>query len=500
MSTNSVRTFNDSPDPAPPREPAQINDRPGDTEDQRATVLRHVGPPSSRGSDVALSAGRALRSVAGGRLGTLPVTLRFWDGSELTAEEPSGDAPKLIIHSPAAIADLLHAPGQIGLTRAWLNGTLELDGDLEAVLRTRQRFQDLHISPSERARLALAAARIAGLEALRRPPVPSIEASLAGQRHTPARDREAVRHHYDVSNDFYRLVLGPSMVYSCAYFATPDDTLEEAQERKLDLICRKLSLTPGERFLDIGCGWGSLVLHAARNYDVRSVGITLSGPQAQLARARIREAGLDDQVEVRVADYREVLDGPFDKIASVGMYEHVGRRELDSYVHAVRRLLAPGGVFLNHGIARLDSRPSGPNTFITRYVFPDGELHPVSDLIGALQTAGLEPRDLESLREHYPLTLRRWAANLEAHRDLAIADAGEARERVWRLYMLACAQAFEAGEITVYQTVATQPEARHPLPLDRTELLHTRTAARQPLRSTPERGRPTLDLLGPSNS
>jgi cyclopropane-fatty-acyl-phospholipid synthase len=471
-SANTVRTPNHSHGPALPPEEATVGRRSGAaTKNGRPRISRPLSAPSGGGWGVAVSAGHALRSVAGGRLGALPVTLRFWDGSELPATAPSGRAPRLIIRSPAAIADLLHAPGQIGLTRAWLHGTLDLDGDLEAVLQTRERFQDLHISLPERARLALAATRVAGLAALRRPPAPSIEASLAGQRHTPARDRAAVRHHYDVSNDFYRLVLGPSMVYSCAYFAGPDDTLEAAQERKLDLICRKLMLTAGERFLDIGCGWGSLVLHAARNYGVRSVGVTLSEPQAELARTRIREAGLTDRVEIRVADYRELSDGPYDKIASVGMYEHVGRRELDSYVHTVKGLLTPGGVFLNHGIARLDSRSSGPDTFISRYVFPDGELHPIGDLISSLQTAGLELRDLESLREHYPLTLRRWATNLDTHRDEAIADAGEARERVWRLYMLASAQAFEAGEITVYQAVATKPGAPHPLPLDRTELL-----------------------------
>jgi cyclopropane-fatty-acyl-phospholipid synthase len=427
----------------------------------------------TRRSDVATVVRRALPAVAGGRLAALPVTLGFWDGSQLPAAAPVAEAPVVFVREPTALAHLLRQPGQLGLVRAWLDGSLELEGELEAVLATRERFRDLGISRAERLRIALTATRIAGPGVWRRPPVPAIEARISGRRHSLARDRVAVRHHYDVSNHFYRLVLGPSMVYSCAYFATPHDTLEAAQERKLDLICRKLSLAPGERLLDVGCGWGSLALHAAAHYGVRAVGITLSEPQARYARARADAAGLSDRVEVRVADYREIADGPFEKIASVGMYEHVGHGELDRYVAHITGLLAPGGLFLNHGIARLASRPSGPDTFIARYVFPDGELHPIADLISSLHAGGLEIRDAESLREHYPLTLRRWAANLRAHQAEAIAEVGEARERVWRLYMLGSAQAFEAGEITVYQTLAVKHGAPHDLPLDRTELLRT---------------------------
>jgi cyclopropane-fatty-acyl-phospholipid synthase len=281
----------------------------------------------------------------------------------------------------------------------------------------------------------------------------------------------AVRHHYDVSNDFYSLVLGPSMVYSCAYFADEDDTLEAAQERKLDLICRKLALSPGDRLLDIGCGWGSLLLHAAAHYGVHAVGITLSEPQARLAQTRAREQVLEDRIEVRVADYRELTGRSFDKIASVGMYEHVGLSELDEYTRTVRELLRPGGLFLNHGIARLASVQPTSDTFISRYVFPDGELHPVTDLMLALQHAELEIRDVESLREHYPITLRRWLANLSARHDEAVAMVGDQRDRAWQLYMLGSAQAFEAGEITVYQVLVTRPDGPHGLPLDRAELL-----------------------------
>jgi cyclopropane-fatty-acyl-phospholipid synthase len=276
-----------------------------------------------------------------------------------------------------------------------------------------------------------------------------------------------VRHHYDVSNDFYRLILGPSMTYSCAYFASPADTLETAQEQKHELVSRKLRLVAGDRLLDIGCGWGSMLIHAATRHGVRGVGVTLSEPQAELARERIRAAGLSKRLEVRVADYREIRDGPFDKAVSIGMYEHVGASQLGRYAGTVRGLLRPGGLFLNHGIARLMSTGPRGDTFISRYIFPDGELHPVAAIIEAMQNAGLEVRDVESLREHYPLTLRRWAGNLKAHRAEAIATSSSERERAWRLYMLGSAQAFEAGEITVYQVLAARDGAPHGLPLQR---------------------------------
>ena len=421
---------------------------------------------------VAAAADRALTDIAGGRLSRPQVTVRFWDGSEIPSDGPAA----VVIRDPAAVVHLLRSPGQLGLARAWVDGSLDVDGDLEAVLRTRGAFTGIRLSASDRARLGVAAARIAGARLLRIPPIPAIEARLKGGRRSLSRDRDAVRHHYDVSNRFYRLVLGPSMVYSCAYFASPDDTLEEAQERKLELICRKLRLAEGERLLDIGCGWGSLLIHAAANHGVKGVGVTLSEPQGELARARVAEAGLEDRVEIRVQDYREVADGPFDKIASVGMYEHVGRDELGRYVNAVTRLLRPGGLFLNHGITRLTPHQPEPDAFIRRYVFPDGELYPVTDIMSAMQAAGLEIRDAESLREHYPLTLRRWVANLVANRDEAIAEGGEQRERVWRLYMLGSALGFEAGEISVHQVLAARPGAPYGLPLDRVELLERRPA------------------------
>jgi cyclopropane-fatty-acyl-phospholipid synthase len=397
------------------------------------------------------------------------VTVRFWDDSAVVARDP--DAPVVSIRDERAIAHFLRAPNELGLGRAWVSGALDADGDLERVLDLRHRVRDLSLGRFGRARLAGAALRVAGPRALRRAPIPDCEAEPAGRLHSLRRDRASVRHHYDVSNRFYELLLGPSMVYSCAYFASADDSLETAQERKLELICRKLRLRPGERLLDIGCGWGSLVIHAAAHHGVQALGVTLSEPQAELARRRVDAAGLADRVEVRVLDYRQVEEEPFDKVASVGMYEHVGRSQFATYVAAVRRLLRPGGLFLNHGITRLNAPPRRGPTFIGRYVFPDGELHPVNDIVSALEAGGFEIRDVESLREHYALTLRRWVANLAASRDEAIAEVGFERERVWRLYMLGSAQGFEGREIGVYQTLAARDGAPHALPLDRADLL-----------------------------
>ena len=302
--------------------------------------------------------------------------------------------------------------------------------------------------------------------------MPASEAPIGGgRRHSITRDRDAVRHHYDVSNAFYRMVLGPTLVYSCAYFATPDEDLDAAQTRKLELICRKLRLQPGDRLLDVGCGWGSLVLHAAREHGVRAVGVTLSEPRPSLARERIRAAGMEDRCEIRVADYREVDDGPYDKVASVGMYEHVGRTQLAHYVARVGELLREGGLFLNHGIVRAVPNPWGRHSFIARYVFPDGELCPVGAVVDAMERNGFEVRDDESLREHYALTLRRWVGNLAANREAAIAEAGEERERVWRLYMTGAAMSFEEGDISVHQVLAAKPGAPHALPLSRAELV-----------------------------
>ena len=400
--------------------------------------------------------------------GPLPFRLRLWDGSEVGSADSA--AATLVVRSPRALAYVARAPGELGPARAWVSGELELEGDLEDALAAAERFRGVRFGAADRLAALRAAVELGALR-LRGPAPPAVEARPRGRLHSLQRDRSSVRHHYDVSNAFYRLVLGPTMVYSCAYFASPDDSLEDAQERKLELICRKLRLEPGERMLDVGCGWGALVIHAARRHAVRAVGVTLSEPQADFARARVREAGLADRCEIRVADYRQVDDGPYDKIASVGMYEHVGRERLHEYAGRMRSLLRPGGLFLNHGIVRVEEKARDPNTFISRYVFPDGELHQLPAALEALEAAGLELRDAESLREHYPLTLRRWVRNLEANWTEAVAEAGADRARVWRLYMTGSAQAFDRGEISVHQVLAAAPGAPHGLPLTREALL-----------------------------
>jgi cyclopropane-fatty-acyl-phospholipid synthase len=429
-----------------------------------------------------------LRRVAGGRLARLPFDVALWDGSTLRASGEDGAASLGVLRvTRPAVGHLLREPNQLGLSRAFVSGDLAFDGDLEALLAQRARFRGVRPSARDLALAALAAVVAGRGEVIRAPRVPASELRGRGRRHSLTRDRTVVRHHYDVSNAFYRRLLGPSLVYSCAYFAAPDDTLEAAQERKLELVCRKLRLAEGERLLDIGCGWGSLLLHAARHHGVRGVGITLSENQAAAARQRVHDAGLSARIDIRVADYRELDDGPYDKIASVGMVEHVGEAQLGHYAATIARLLRPGGLVLNHGIARLFSEPAGEKSLLLRYVFPDGELPPLARVLGALQGAELEPRDVESLREHYALTLRRWLANLDAERDAVVAEVGEERERIWRLYLAGSALGFEDGDVTVFQVLAARPGGAHELPLVRDVAL-----ADQPV--------PAVPVLAPSSA
>jgi cyclopropane-fatty-acyl-phospholipid synthase len=429
-------------------------------------------PPSR---SVAAEVHGLLTTLAAGRFATLPFALAFWDGSRLPAGSGDPGAPTVHV-ARRALGQLLHEPNQLGLTRAFVTGELRFDGELRDVLALRNHFGGVALTPRELATAAALAVRLGGLDAVRPPRVPASELRPTGRRHSLRRDRDAVRHHYDVSNAFYRRLLGPTLVYSCAYFADPEEPLDAAQERKLERLCRKLRLAPGERLLDIGCGWGSLALHAAEHHGARVVGITLSEVQAQLARERVRDAGLSDRVEIRVADYREVADGPYDKIASVGMVEHVGAAQLDAYARTIARLLRPGGLALNHGISRLGSTPAGPKSLIQRYVFPDGEVLPLEDVAGALRRAGLEVRDVESMREHYALTLWRWLDNLAAERAAAIAEVGIERTRVWELYMTGSALAFEDGDITIYQTLVTREGGAQQLGLVRDDLQEERAA------------------------
>src|SRR5215217_5087456 len=350
-----------------------------------------------------------------------PLGLRFWDGSELPG--PPG-APVLVVNSPTAIARVIHERSELGFGRAWVAGEIDVEGDLGETLKLTDRFRGIKVEGGDLL-AALKAARRLNAFPVREPEPPQSEARLKGRLHSLRRDKEAIQHHYDVSNRFYRLVLGPTMVYSCAYFASEDESLDDAQTRKLDAVCRKLNLQPDERLLDVGCGWGSLVIHAATHYGVRAVGVTISPAQAELARARVREAGLEDAIEIRLADYRETADGPYDKIASVGMVEHVGTAQLPGYFAHLRDLLKPGGVLLNHGIVRPREQERNPKSFAWRFVFPDGELQTLSRILTEMERAGFEPRDTESLREHYALTLRRWYANQSANQTQLTREAGE---------------------------------------------------------------------------
>ncbi|MER6088450.1 class I SAM-dependent methyltransferase [Streptomyces bluensis] len=408
-------------------------------------------------------------------LGTpLPVRIRAWDGSQAG---PPG-APTLVVRNRRALRRLLWKPGELGLARAWVAGDLDIEGDLYATLDLLaglvwERGEDARgLGGALRDPEVRAAVR--GLVRMAGPPLPPAppreEVRRSHHRHTRRTDRRAISHHYDVGNDFYELVLGPSMVYSCAYWDSPDGTLETAQADKLDLICRKLGLTPGARLLDVGCGWGSMAIHAAREYGVHAVGVTLSQEQAAYARKRVAEAGLTDRVEIRVQDYRDVTDGPFDAISSIGMAEHVGAERYLEYADRLYGLLKPGGRLLNHQIARRPQRDESTyavDEFIDAYVFPDGELAPIGTTVTQLERAGFEVRDVESIREHYALTLRRWVANLEADWAHAVRLTSPGRARVWRLYMAASALSFERNRIGVNQVLAVRtPEtgdARMPL-------------------------------------
>ncbi|WP_369235750.1 class I SAM-dependent methyltransferase [Streptomyces sp. R21] len=417
-----------------------------------------------------------LKSLVEQLLGVpLPLRIRAWDGSE--AGPPGG--PTFVVRNRRALRRLLWKPGELGLARAWVSGDLRVEGDLYAALDlvsdlVWERGEDARgLAEALRDPAVRAAAR--GLLLMAGPPLPPAppreEVRRRRHLHTKRSDRRAISHHYDVGNDFYELVLGPSMVYSCAYWPTPDATLEDAQRDKLELVCQKLALTPGQRLLDVGCGWGSMAIHAAREHGVSVVGVTLSQEQAAYARKRVADEGLTDRVEIRVQDYRDVSDGPYDAISSIGMAEHVGAERYLEYAEVLGRLLEPGGRLLNHQIGRRPQRDESTyavDEFIDAYVFPDGELAPLGTTVTQLETAGFEVRDVEALREHYGLTLRQWVANLEAQWPLAVRLTSPGRARVWRLYMAASALAFEGNRIGVNQVLAVktpEPSGTSGMPL-----------------------------------
>ncbi|MET9485963.1 cyclopropane-fatty-acyl-phospholipid synthase family protein [Nocardia sp. NPDC006630] len=412
----------------------------------------------------------------------LPLRFEFWDGSSV---QPAGESPGTMrIRSKDALGHMVWTPGELGLGRAFVSGSVDLDGDIFKILRA------LQTAVPDSARLGLSgavkaagAARQLGALSHRPKPPPEEAPAPRGWLHTRGRDAAAISHHYDVGNDFYRLVLGPSMTYSCARFVAADDdgrraadadvSLEDAQAAKHDLICRKLGLSErrGMRLLDVGCGWGSMAMHAAEIYGAQVVGVTISKEQAEAARKRVADAGLSGSVEIRLSDYRDLRGEEFDAISSIGMFEHVGANRMAAYFETLRALLHPEGRLLNHAISSKGGSKITARSFIGRYVFPDGELLDVGDVTLAMERAGFEVRDVEALREHYALTLRQWVANLENAWDEAVSLAGEGRARIWRIYMAASALGFEDGGIGLHQVLGVVPD-----PQGRTGMPGTRRA------------------------
>jgi cyclopropane-fatty-acyl-phospholipid synthase len=435
-----------------------------------------VPPPDDATSQV-----RAAKRVVEDLFGTpaeRSFRVRYWDGS-LESPASAGARFTLAIRRPAALRRMLLPPSELSIAEAYIFGDVDIEGDLEEAASVG----DLAAARVASTRGAARALRhVLLLPAKDTTPSPVSRASGAaraaralfrfGRIHSSRRDARAVRFHYDVGNDFYALWLDRQMVYSCAYFECGNEDLDAAQTAKLDYICRKLRLAAGERFLDIGCGWGGLLIHAARHYGVHATGITLSEQQAALARERVASAGLGDRVAIELRDYRSLDRGErFDKIASIGMVEHVGIQRLTDYFAAAYRVLVPGGLFLNHGIVSLeDARPLRwldpiwrrlwrRDEFIRRYVFPDGKLVPTAAVIASAEREGFELRDVESLREHYVTTLRHWVRRLEKHAEQARALVGDVTYRVWRLYMSASARGFRIGRIGVIQSLLAKPDA-----------------------------------------
>jgi len=393
--------------------------------------------------------------------------VRLWDGTTWEAEPGQPTRFTLVLQHPGALRMMFLPPNELSLGEAYIYNDFDIEGDIHAIYPLADHFIEGSWGKMEQVRYGKSL-----LSLPKRSRTASLAANLRGTRHSKERDRQAITYHYNRSNDFYALWLDSRMVYSCAYFAAPGDDLDAAQERKLDYICGKLRLCPGERLLDIGCGWGGLIIYAAQRYGVEAYGITLSQPQAELAQKRIQEAGLTGYCRVEVRDYREVNEAnAFDKIVSVGMFEHVGEALLPTYFQQAWHLLRPGGVFLNHGIASNQTLPvqRGP-TFATKYVFPDGELVPISSTLRAAEKTGFEVRDVESLREHYVLTLRHWVNRLEEHADEARRLTDEVIYRIWRLYMSGAEYGFQMNRSNIYQTLLAKPDqGKSGLPLTRND-------------------------------
>jgi cyclopropane-fatty-acyl-phospholipid synthase len=426
-----------------------------------------------RGQDAASSRpsiGQMLQGVLGPDAG---IRITAFDGS--SAGPP--DAPySMHLATERGLSYLMTAPGELGLARAYIAGDLDVTGSHPGDPYDFLSYLEDHVSlPRPSVKAAVELVRSTGIRALKPPPPPPQEVlpqwrrSLHGLRHSKTRDAEAIHHHYDVSNTFYEWVLGPSMTYTCACFPRLDATLEEAQANKYDLVARKIALKPGMRLLDVGCGWGGMVRHAAKHYGVKALGVTLSREQASWAQEAIEREGLSDLAEVRFMDYRDVREGGFDAISSIGLTEHIGIRNYPSYFKFLKSRLRPGGRLLNHSITRPDNKHDGITRggFIDRYVFPDGELAGSGHIITVMQDAGLEVRHEESLREHYAMTLRDWCGNLRDHWDEAVDEVGQGTARVWGLYMAGSRLSFERNRIQLHQVLGvntpTSGDAAFPL-------------------------------------
>ena len=432
-----------------------------------------AGPPTARASLREFAITLAVLDRIFARYGPRDFAIRLWDGTAVPPDAGMEAAFTLVLNTPGALRRMLLPPNELALGEAYLDGDWDLEGDILAAMRVGDLFEEMALGVGD---IAGIARQVMALP--KEPAEPAHEetdgghrAELSGTEHSKERDRKATGHHYDVGNDFFALFLDRRMTYTCGYFPTGGETLDAAQEAKLEHTCRKLRLKRGERLLDIGSGWGSLILYAAERFGVQTVGITLSRPQAELANQRAAEAGLRDRCSTVILDYRDLARlGPFDKIVSIGMVEHVGKAKLPEYFSAAWEGLRPGGLFLNHGITGAASKKAAGGfmdrhvfqrgAFVRKYVFPDAELLPLGDGLGIAERVGFEVRDVESLREHYALTLAHWVRRLEANREEAIRQMGERTYRVWRLYMAGCSHAFDTARFSLHQTLLSKPDSR----------------------------------------
>lgn len=384
--------------------------------------------------------------------------IKLWDGTTFEADPGENVRFRLILTHPGSLKNMLWPPTELNMGEAYIYGDFDIEGDIEAVFPVAEYVKGLKLSIVEKMKIG---SRFMGLPSGEHPFKPEKTVKLKGKVHSKERDKIAIKSHYDVSNDFFSLWLDKNMVYSCAYFRSPNDDIDKAQRQKLDYIAKKLFLKPGERILDIGCGWGGFVIYAAENYNVDALGITLSENQYMYAKERISQLGILKKCRVEFRDYRDIEEKEsFDKLVSIGMFEHVGEKTLKEYFSKAFRLLKPGGLFLNHGIAKRATDPDPmETTFSQRYVFPDGELVPISTTLRIAEEAGFEVRDVESLREHYAITLRHWVRRLEAHHEETKRATNEVTYRIWRLFMSGAAYGFKIGKHNVYQALLSKPNA-----------------------------------------